>query len=152
MSAPGDIDRMPLTAYNFRVVVGARAMSFSEVSGLSREHELVTYRHGLSSWEGERIAKYAHERRVPIIMRKGTLTRDGAFLYAWLEAKSDVPMSIHLCDAQGNAVVGWQIAKAIPVKLRAPTFDARSNEVSIDTLEVLAAGIFITVDPRKTHG
>jgi len=48
----------PLAAYNFRVTVGEAAMSFTEVSGLAREFQTLTYRHGLSAWEGESIAKF----------------------------------------------------------------------------------------------
>jgi phage tail-like protein len=51
-------------------------------------------------------------------------------------------MEVHLCGAQGP-VLTWQIAKAMPVKLSASSFDAKTNEVAIETLEVRAAGIAV---------
>ena len=50
--------RYPLPVYNFRVTIDGTSMSFSEVSGINLEYDTVTYRHGLSFWEGEGIQKY----------------------------------------------------------------------------------------------
>jgi phage tail-like protein len=52
-------------------------------------------------------------------------------------------MEISLCDEKGIPVVAWSIARALPVKLSAPIFDAATNQSSIDTLEIRAAGISV---------
>ena len=44
----------------------------------------------------------------------------------------------HGDDQVGAPVVTWHIAKAVPVKVSAPTYDATTNDVAIDTLEVMA--------------
>ena len=54
-SAASQRAKYPLAAYNFRVTVGGSAMSFTEVSGLVREYQTLTYKQGLSYWEGEAI-------------------------------------------------------------------------------------------------
>lgn len=132
----------PLMAYNFRVTVDGESMSFAEVSGLHREHETVTYVHGMSFWEGQEIAKFRYDKYVSITMKKGTV-KGATALYDWLESQDKSSMDVSLCDAQGTPVLSWHIAKAIAVKLDAPTFDANSNEVSIESLEVKASGISV---------
>ena len=135
----------PLAAYNFRVTVDDKTMRFAKVTGLEREYETLTYRHGLSFIEGEQIAKYYISKYVSVTLEQGTVTGD-KFLYQWLEQKTMSTMDVSLCDGQGNPVIAWRIAKALPVKLSAPGFDAQTNEVAIDSLEIKAAGISI-VDP-----
>ncbi|MCG8421904.1 MAG: phage tail protein [Proteobacteria bacterium] len=130
----------PLMVYNFRVTVGGTTMGFSEVSGLNREYETVTYKHGFSYWEGEEITKYRYDKYVSVTLKRGTV-KGVSDLYDWLEGKDKRVVEVNLCDEQGTPIVRWHIAKAIPIKLEAPTFDANSNDVSIETLELMAAGI-----------
>jgi phage tail-like protein len=130
----------PLAAYNFQVSVNGVAMRFAKVSGLVREHRTVTYRHGLSFTEGERISKFHVDVFVPVTLERGTVIGD-RFLTSWLETSAPGAMDVSLCDETGVAVIAWSIAKAIPVKLTAPTFDASANQLSIDTLEIRASGI-----------
>jgi phage tail-like protein len=48
---------------------------------------------------------------------------------------------VHLCNAAGEPVVTWHIAKAVAVKLEAPALDPSDNAVAVETLEIMAAGI-----------
>lgn len=132
----------PLAAYNFRVTVDTLAMSFARVSGLQRQHQTVTYQHGLSFLEGEQIAKYYLEKYASITLERGTVAQ-ARFLHDWLEEGGPRAMEIGLCDERGVPVLAWRVARAFAVKLSAPNFDARTNEVAIETLEVKAAGISI---------
>ncbi len=132
----------PLPAYNFRVAVDGTSMSFTEVSGISLDYEMLTYKHGLSYWEGERITSYYLEKYVPVTLAKGTV-KGVNFLYDWIKEKTKTPriMDVSLCDEEGHPVVSWRIAKTVPVKLVAPSFSANSNDVAIESLGVMAAGI-----------
>jgi len=130
----------PLPAYNFRVTVDGVAMRFSKVSGLQREHKVLTYRHGLSFLEGERVAKHTIDAYISITLEQGVVIGSTA-LHSWLERKRPCAMEVSLCDEQGVPVVAWSIAKALPVKLGAPTFDAATNAVGIESLEVKVAGV-----------
>jgi phage tail-like protein len=132
----------PLAAYNFKVSIDGVAMRFAKVSGLQREHRTVTYRDGLSFKEGERIAKVSIDVFIPVTLEQGTIAGHD-FLSGWLEQRAPSTMEVSLCDEQGLPVVAWRIARAIPVKLSAPTFDASTNQLCIDTLEVRAAGISV---------
>jgi phage tail-like protein len=132
----------PLAAYNFRVTVNGVAMRFAKVLGLQREHQTLTYRHGLSFIEGEQIAKYQIDKYITVTFEQGTVI-GATFLHEWLEQKAKSSMEVSLCDEQGLPVVAWRINKALPVKLSASSLDARTNEVAVETLEVKAAGVFI---------
>ena len=132
----------PLPAYNFRVTVDGTAMSFSEVSGINLAYETVTYSHGLSFWEGEGVKKYYYDKYVTVTLKKGTI-KGINFLYQWLKEKQGRTLMVSLCDEAGRPAISWRVAKAVPVKLEAPTFDANTNEVAIESLEVLAAGISV---------
>lgn len=132
----------PLAAYNFRVVVGAEAMSFAKVSGLQREYHTITYRHGLSFLEGEQLYKYQLEKFLPITFERG-VTVGAAFLHAWIEDMKPRTLEVDLCDERGVPVLAWRLARAFAVKLSASALDARTNEVVIDTLEVRACGVSV---------
>lgn len=151
-SVPSEVrTSYPLMTYNFTVKLGGAQMRFAEVSGLAREYETVTYRHGLSFREGEDIVKHRIDRYVPITMKRGSMV-SGTELHAWLEHKGDRKLEIQLCDEDGDPVFIWTVAKAVAVKLTAPNFDAASNEVAIETLEVMGAGITVTESAVKRGG
>lgn len=163
----------PLAAYNFRVSIDGMDMRFAKVSGLAREYHTVTYRDGLSFLEGERISKFYIDAFAPITLEQGTVLGDGflaawleqpepravwahyqnpvtsrqggaqASRFEWLARSTLSSMEISLCDERGLPVVAWSIAKAVPIKLTAPTFDAATNQLAIDSLEIQAAGITI---------
>ena len=141
----------PIAAFNFRVTVGSLAMAFSEVAGLVREYETLTYRHGLSCWEGEAITKFRYDKYVQLTLKKGLIPGAGAKqVYDWLDEIDKRPLQVSLCDvhpsdpAQGPlARVSWHVRKALIVKLEAPSLQAMSNEVVIETLTLMASGISI---------
>ena len=141
-SAASQRAKYPLAAYNFRVTVGGSAMSFTEVSGLVREYQTLTYKHGLSYWEGEAITKFRYDKYVQITLKKGAIA-GATQLYQWLDTVDKKNMSVSLCDGKGNPVVTWQIQKAMIVKLEAPALQASGNEAAIETLTLMASGISV---------
>ena len=146
-------DSYPLPVYNYRVTIGKDTLGFSEVSGLGVEYESVTYKHGLSFAMG---AKIIPGMRQPskLTLKRG-ITQSGKFLADWLKNTYNDPFKnskqdilIDLCDETGTAVVRWTVSGALPVKLDAPTFDANSNDVAIETLELVAHEIKIDYNPK----
>lgn len=132
----------PLVAYNFRVTVGDVAMSFTEVTGLAREFDTLTYRHGLSFIEGEDITRYRIDKYVPLTLNRGVV-KGLPQLREWLEAGDKRPISVSLCDESGEPVVTWRVQKALPTKLEAPGLQASSSEAAVESLSLMAAGISI---------
>jgi len=132
----------PLAAYNFRVTVGDVAMGFAEVTGLVREFETLSYRHGLSAFEGEDIVRFRLDKYQPITLRRGVV-KGLPQLRDWLESGDKRPLGVSLCDERGDPVVTWRIQKALPTKLEAPALLAAGNEAAVETLTLMAAGITV---------
>ncbi len=143
----------PLPVYNYRVTVGNATMGFSEVSGLNVEYEAVTYKHGMSFAMGAKIIP-GMRQPIRLTMKKGII-QGNDFLVSWIRtayadplqsAKKDIV--VDLCDETGTPVVRWKVQGALPVKLNGPTFDAKSNEVAIETLELVAHEIQVDYRPQ----
>jgi phage tail-like protein len=132
----------PLPAYNYRVQVDETIMSFSEVSGIAAEFDKVTYRNGLSYWEGETITTFNFGSFTTVTLKRGViLSQSPLNLSDWLQKGELRTFQVSLCDENGNPVISWKFAKAVPLKLTAPMFDARTNEPAIETVELAVRGI-----------
>lgn len=136
----------PLPVYNYRVEIGSEAIAFSEVSGLTIGYEVGTYKESpVAKQAGPRSLHFPGQRSdVNITLKKGLIkTVSIKTLYGWIQTvqtnqveKRDV--FIRLCDEKGDAVISWKVMNAFPTKLTAPTFDAKSNDAAIETLELRA--------------
>jgi phage tail-like protein len=132
----------PLPAYNYRVQVDETVMSFSEVSGIAAEFDKVTYRTGLSFWEGEAITTFNFGSFTTVTLKRGVILGRGALdLSDWLMKRELRTLQVSLCDEKGDPVISWKFAKAVPLRLTAPVFDASTNEPSIETVELAVRGI-----------
>lgn len=142
----------PLPVYNYRVEVAGAAVAFSEVSGLDISHETTTYKESPteSGSPGPRVMHMpAQLNPVNVTLKKG-LVREAsiAALYDWISTtqtnqieKKDV--YVRLCDEKGDAVISWRVVNAFPTKLEAPGFDANSNDVAVESLELMADRVLI---------
>jgi phage tail-like protein len=135
----------PLPAYNYRVQVGDTVMSFSGVSGISHNFDKVTYRTGLSAWEGEAIRTFNFGSFSSVTMTRGViLGKDPLALYNWLQQGDVRSLQVSLCDEKGETVISWKFEKAVPVKLSAPGFDAKTNEPAIESVELAVSEMSMT--------
>ena len=79
-----------------------------------------------------------------ISLKKGYVLRNSIdVFYNWINSirinqveKRDI--SIYLCDEEGKPIVTWKVINAFPTKLDAPSFDANSNDVAIESMELMA--------------
>jgi phage tail-like protein len=142
----------PLPVYNYRVEIGGQSIGFSEVSGLSIAYETFVYKESPTeaSAPGPRVMRMpAQGTDTKITLKKGLVRGTSiAVLFKWINAiqinlieKKDV--FVRLCDESGNPVISWKIINAFPIKLDAPTFDAKSNDAAIETMELMADGVTI---------
>jgi phage tail-like protein len=142
----------PLPVYNYRVEIGADAVGFSEVSGLTIGHEVTTYKESPTAGgaPGPRTVHMPSQATAPTITLKKGIVRGQSVrtLYAWIASiqlnqveKRDV--FIRLCDEAGAPVISWRVVNAFPVKLDAPSFDAKSNDVAVESMELRADRITI---------
>ena len=142
----------PLPVYNYKVDIGKDTIAFSEVSGLNIAYETTTYKESSteSGKAGPRVFHMpAQATTTTLTLKKGLVpTKSQPALYDWISSirinqveKKDIVIT--LCDETGKAVVSWTVTNAFPTKLDAPTFDANSNDVAIESMELMADDVFI---------
>lgn len=130
----------PFAGHNFLVefeTVGKAG--FSECSGLSMENEAIEYR------EGSELT--THVRKIPGLAKFANITFKRGFtqdkrLWEWRKKVIDgqtqrVAGSITLLDETRAAVMRWKFYEAWPRKLDGPTFNAKTNDIAIETLEIV---------------
>lgn len=142
----------PLPVYNYRVEIGSDAVAFSEVSGLNIVIETTTYKESPteSGAPGPRVMHMpAQGTPANVTLKKGVVRNSSvSTLFNWINAtqinqieKKDI--FVRLCDEKGDAVISWKVINAFPTKLDAPTFDANSNDVAIESMELMGDGVLV---------
>ena len=136
----------PLTTNHFRVEWGGTRVGFTEISGLSIGVELVNYREGSSNeFSPQKIPgqlKYNH-----LILKRGIVKSDNDF-YNWLNTiqhntieRRD--LTISLLNEAHEPVMVWKLQNAFPVKIEWSDLKANSNELAIETIEIVHEGIHV---------
>lgn len=137
------VESYPLPAYNYRVIIeGNAAMAFSEVSGLEIDYEHVLYRHGFSWAMGDYLIR-AQRKPINVTLKRGVV-KQRSYLYDWIKSEYKKDIRIELCDENGVAVVSWDVSRALPFKLDAPSFSASTSEVAIESLDLIAHDLKLT--------
>jgi phage tail-like protein len=133
----------PFAAFNFIVEIdGVTKAGFSECSGITMETDPIEYRNG-----SEDITV----RKLPGLKKYGNITFKRGFtkdkgLWEWrklvLDGKTERHSgSITLLNEARKASVRWNFSEAWPRKLDGPAFNAKTNEVAIETLEIVVEGV-----------
>ncbi len=140
----------PLPIYNYRVDINGESISFSEVSGLELSFETHTYKESFATGGkvGPNIMYMPGQiQPVNISMKKGLVKgKSIPVFYDWI---NDIQLNqvdkrdivVHLLDETGSTVVSWKVIDAFPTKLTAPSFDASSNDVAIESLDLMASRV-----------
>ncbi len=133
----------PLPVYNYRVVVdGSETMAFSEISGLEIEHDHILYRHGVSWLMGDHLIR-GQRKPINVTLRRGVV-KQRKYLYDWLRSEEKKNIRIEMCDEKGEAIISWDVSRALPYKLDAPAFNASNSDVAIESLDLIAHDLRIT--------
>ncbi len=135
----------PYGSFDFLVELdGIVRASFAEASGLDSTIDVVEYREG---GENETTRKLPAKTKFSNITLKWGTTDDHE-LYTWHRqwVKGDPAArrkngSIVLLDRAGQERVRWNFINAWPVKWTGPSFNAKNNDVAIETLELAHEGI-----------
>jgi phage tail-like protein len=135
----------PYGSYDFLVEIdGITRAAFQEASGFDSSIDVTEYREG---GDNETLRKLpAKTKYSNIVLKWGTA--DDHDLYDWHMqwVKGDPAAtrkngSIVLLDRQGNEKVRWNFTNAWPVKWTGPSFNAKGNDVAIETLELAHEGL-----------
>jgi len=134
----------PTRDFNFLVEIdGLTAAGFSECSGLSSETDVIEYREGNERTLGVRkipgLTRYGN-----VVLRRGITTNRE--LWDWRQTVIDGQVSrrtvtITLLDQAASPVVRWSLREAWIAKWEGPRFNARGNEIAIESIELVHEGI-----------
>ncbi len=133
----------PYMAYNFAVEIGGVVIGgFSEVSGLSSEINLESYEEGGLNDYVHQFPK--HTTYPNLVLSRGLVNID--LFYTWYQATSQgliqqLNGTILLLNSQQIPVMWWTFKKAYPVKWEGPQFNAGSDEIAVEKIELVHQGI-----------
>jgi len=129
----------PFAAFNFIVEIdGVTKAGFSECSGVTMETDAIEYRNGS---EDITVRKLPGLKKFGNITFKRGFTKDNG-LWTWRKLVLDGKTTRHsgsitLLNEARKASVRWTFREAWPRKLDGPAFNAKTNEVAIETLEIV---------------
>lgn len=139
----------PSPVFHFNVEWGGEKVSFSEVSGLNIETQVIEYRGGFnkefSPQKMPGLQKFGN-----ITLKRGIFNGDNEF-YDWLNTTNQNTVQrrdliINLLNENSEPVMTWKVKNAFPVKIEGPGLKATGNEVAIETLEIAHEGLTIQND------
>lgn len=134
---------MPTDPYkNFRFLVEVKSLvvgGFAECSGFGSEVEVIEYREG---GDDATVRKLRGKVKYPDITLKWGVT-DSRVLYDWhlaavkgeIEKKSGA--IVLLDERTRDPKVRWEFFNAWPSKYSGPSFNAKGNDVAIDTITLV---------------
>ena len=133
----------PFPTFNFAMEVeGLLVGGFTEVSGLESQIEMESYREG-------GVNGYTHQlpssvNHANVVLRRG-LTAVST-LWNWYDntARGVIQRrngTIVLLDRRQIPVMWWNFRNALPVRWTGPTFNASSDEVGFESLELAHEGL-----------
>ena len=138
--------KYPHIKNHFRVEWGGTNVGFMEVSGLSIELDVVSYREGSSPENSERLMP-GLKKYSPIILKRGIVKSDDDF-YKWINTsqfntieRRDVTIS--LLNESHEPVVIWKVKNAFPFKLEYSPLNAQGSEVAIESLTLAHEGLVV---------
>ncbi|HEU0139790.1 MAG: phage tail protein [Bryobacteraceae bacterium] len=135
----------PYGSFDFLVEIdGIARAAFSEASGFDSSIDVVEYREG---GDIPTMRKLPAKTKYSNITLKWGSTNDRE-LYDWHMQwiKGDPAAtrrngSIVMLDRGGQEVARWNFVNAWPMKWTGPSFNAKNNDVAIETLELAHEGI-----------
>ncbi len=134
----------PLPKFHFIVEWGGTKISFTEVSGLDMEIEVIEYREG-SSPEYSKVKMPGLQKFSNITMKRGTFAGDTDYFKWFNSVKMNTierrDITISLLNEEHAPVVVWQVKNAWPTKVQATDLKADGNEVAIESIEVVHEGL-----------
>jgi phage tail-like protein len=129
----------PYRGFNFKVEIdGISEAGFQECSGLDATTDVQEYREGTDSNHVRHLTglnKYS-----PITLKRGIT--DSTSLWQWrqkvIDGKTERKnVSIVLYNEAQEEKLRWNLRNAWPSKWTGPTFNATSNDVAIESMEIV---------------
>jgi phage tail-like protein len=133
----------PNTVFNFLITIdGVGEISAVECSGLDSETDVIEHRTGDME---PTVTKLPGMRKFPNIVVKRGFTKDRA-LWEWRKTVMDGRTerrsgSVVLLNEAREPTLRWNFVEAFLSKWQGPGFNAKTNDVAIETVEIAHEGI-----------
>lgn len=130
----------PLPAFHFQVDWGSSTTSFSEVSGLNSEADLIEYRHG-DSPQFSTIKYPGMQKFGNVTLKRGIVPGDNEF-FDWLNSVANQrnvtrrDITIKLLDETGNPTMVWNLSQCWPIKYEGAGLKSVGSEVAVESMEL----------------
>ncbi len=134
----------PYKKFNYKVLIdNSEEAGFSEVSAPDITSDPVEYREGnmagITPGKQPGLLKYSN-----VTLKRGVT--DSQVFVEWMKSVLEGKVErktvvITLLDDAMGEVASWQLEKAWPTKYTAPDVNATSNEVAIESLELVCEGV-----------
>lgn len=134
----------PYQQFNFRVEIdGVERAGFMECSGLTTDNDSIDYREGADVTLN--VRKLSGLRKYTNVVLKRGYTKDKN-LWDWrkmiINGKTERRSAdIILLDEAQNEVLRWRIREAWISKWESGPFNAKTNDVAIETVELIHEGL-----------
>lgn len=139
----------PLPKFHFQVEWGGTRVSFTEVTGLNVETDVIEYRDGASP-EFHKIKMPGLQKFPNITLKRGSFKSDNDFFKWWntvaLNTIERRDLTISLLNQAHEPVIVWKIKQAWPSKVMSGDLKADANEVLIESIELVHEGLTIQND------
>lgn len=137
-------DEYPIPSYRFVVSLGEDQVAFKSVSGLDIKYDSIEYKDGT----GGVYRMPGQLQKVNITLNKGIFSGANE-LYNWINSislnrveKKDLMISL-TNESGSELLVTWNVSNAFPTGLTGPSFDATSNEISVQEITLEADRVSI---------
>jgi len=139
-------DNWPTPKFQFEVIIDGQRASFTEVTGLNAETQVIEYRAGnsnvFSTVKMPGIQKFGN-----VTLKKGVFKSDSA-VWNWLNpvklnSVQRKTVVINLLDEAGGLTMSWTLSNAFPSKITTTDMKADGNEVAIEAIELTHEGLTI---------
>ncbi|QIL74980.1 phage tail protein [Hymenobacter sp. HDW8] len=135
----------PLPRFHFQVDWGGAKMSFTEVTGLSMQVQVIEYRHS-DSRDFSTLKMPGLGKNENVTMKRGKFEGDFDF-NQWLNDITNERVNgrrdvvIRLLNEKHEPVAAWSATRCFPVKVTAPDLKSDANEVAVESIEIAHEGL-----------
>jgi phage tail-like protein len=131
---------------HFLVRIGGNQTPVGEVSGIEVTVGVLDVQEGSDLATGLR---QPGQTSYSNLVLKRPLTKD-ATLWQWMQTTSQgvsnpVDLMVVMLDTRENPVIEWLFRNAFPVRWTGPSFNARTNDLAVETLEIAHSGFTMSL-------